>query len=82
MAQIVPASTRVHISKVGNIDTDRLLRRMQWLTDNKSDLGKAADSRKRLREISLEYYAIFDELAGRHMPGCLPLIHRGQHRKD
>lgn len=81
MAKIVPASTRIHSSKVGNIDTDRLIRRTRWLRDNKSDRATKADSRKRLREMALEEYAIFDELASRHLPSCLPLIHRGNPKR-
>lgn len=75
--KVVPASTRVRPSKVENIETERLIRRMHWLQEQKSTLGQKADSRKRLREIALEDYAIFDELASRILPNCLPLIHRG-----
>lgn len=65
----VPASTSIRCSRVGNIETERLLRRLAYLGDHLGDgypnplYESRADFRGRVREI----VAIEDELARREV---------------
>lgn len=67
----VPASTRIRPSRVHNIDTDRLQRRHDWLTEHAAELARNIDGpdnpggRKRLRELACEVLAVENELAQR-----------------
>lgn len=63
--QYVPADVRVRPSRVRNIDTDRLERRLTWLMENKNQLAKEADSRMDLRHIAREIITIERELQRR-----------------
>lgn len=63
--QDVPATVRVRPSRVKNIDTDRLERRLEWLEVNKTELAKEADSRMQLRHLAREIITIERELQRR-----------------
>jgi hypothetical protein len=63
--QLVPVTTRVRPSRVHNIDTDRLQRRLEYLTANRDGLAYACDGRKALRELAHEILAIEAELSAR-----------------
>lgn len=63
--QDVPATVRVRPSRVKNIDTDRLERRLEWLEANKTELAKEADSRMQLRHLAREIITIERELQRR-----------------
>ena len=71
MAQVVPASTKVHYKRVHNVDTDRLQRRLAWLQENKGRLAREIDSvekpggRPTMRQTAREIITIERELARR-----------------
>lgn len=68
MAEIVPASTRIHYKRVANIDTDRLQRRYAFLQANRAAMARACDARIEMRFIAREFLSIETELARRSEP--------------
>lgn len=67
---MVPASTRVRPSRVHNIDTCRLVRRLGYLRDNMRTLARGCDGRASSGLVGLarEVHAIQRELPRR---GCV-----------
>lgn len=82
MPEIVPASTRVHVTRIRNVGTERLYRRAAWLAENKHRLAREVDGpdnpggRNRLAVIAREIYAIDAELVRRDHTH-----NEGEHRK-
>lgn len=76
MQKIVPASTHVRVSRVHNVDTDRLVRRLAWLRANGARLAREADGhsgtgRGTLAQTALEIMTLQHELHVR-TAGVLP----------
>lgn len=65
MQEYVPPSTKVRPSKVRNIDSDRLSRRLTWLLDNRARIAREADGRPVLRQFAREVHTIAGEMARR-----------------
>lgn len=65
MADIVPASTKIRFTRVGNIDTDRLVRRLDFLRTHGPAMARAADARIEVRFIAREILTIEAEIARR-----------------
>jgi hypothetical protein len=61
----VPASTKVRYTRVGNVDTERLMRRRAHIIATKSEFARAADARIELRQRARELFAIEAELVRR-----------------
>lgn len=62
MADVVPASTKIRFTRVGNIDTDRLQRRLAFLREHGPAMARAADARIEVRFIAREILTIEAEL--------------------
>lgn len=62
---MVPASTSIKYKKVGNIDTDRMVRRHAWIVANGPAIARAADARIEIRMVAREFHAITTELRAR-----------------
>ena len=65
MQQEVPASTRIKDKSIGNVDTDRLRRRRQYLIENRDFIAREADARIQLRVYARELFLINRELLRR-----------------
>lgn len=65
MSTPVPASTKVRVSRVCHIDTDRLVRRRDHIVATKADFARAADARIKLRQRARELLTIESELVSR-----------------
>jgi hypothetical protein len=61
----VPASTKIRFTRVAHIDTDRLIRRRDYIIATKSAFARAADARIELRQRARELFAIEGELVER-----------------
>ena len=61
----VPASTKIRFTRVGNIDTDRLIRRREHIVATKADFARNADARIELRQRARELFMIEAELVRR-----------------
>lgn len=61
----VPASTKVRTSRIKNIDTDRLRRRLDYLHEHKVEFARNVDGRMRLRMYAREILVIERELEER-----------------
>jgi hypothetical protein len=62
---MVPATTKVRPSRVGNIDTDRLIRRRAHIVATKAEFARSADARIELRQRARELLTIEAELIRR-----------------
>jgi hypothetical protein len=62
---MVPAATKVRFTRVANVDTDRLCRRLEFLRVNGPAMARAADARIEVRFIARELLTIEAELARR-----------------
>lgn len=63
--QVVPASTKIRYSRVKNIETERLIRRYNYLCANMRYMAAAADSRIEVRQYAREFICIERELVER-----------------
>ena len=61
----VPASTKIRFTRVGNVDTDRLVRRRAHIVATKAEFARNADARIELRQRARELFAIEAELVRR-----------------
>ncbi|HUW00775.1 MAG TPA: hypothetical protein VMW08_00345 [Acidimicrobiales bacterium] len=48
----VPASSPIRLSRIDNIDSDRIVRRLDWLLDNRAQLAYDCDSRNQLGHLA------------------------------
>jgi hypothetical protein len=62
---LVPATTPIRLSRVHNIDTDRLVRRLDYLLANRAQLAYDCDSRNQLGHLARQIFGIQAALAGR-----------------
>jgi hypothetical protein len=62
---MVPASTKVKFKRVGNVDTDRLIRRLQFMRATSATFARAADARIEVRMFAREMLSIEAELVSR-----------------
>lgn len=76
---IVPATTTIRRSRVGNIDTDRLLRRQAHLVAAATDFFQECQSRAQFRNRADELYAIENELDLRGASYTRRTLTRRQH---
>jgi hypothetical protein len=64
-ATTVPATRRIRFTRVHNIDTDRLVRRLAFLEENGPALARACDARIEVRVLAREILTIRAELGRR-----------------
>lgn len=62
MSDFVPASTAIKYQRVGNMDTDRLQRRLAYLNEHKTEIARNADARIEIRMRAREILSIKAEL--------------------
>jgi len=62
-----PATTRVRYTRVRNIDSDRLRRRLAYLQANRADIARACDSRNELSHFARELIVVELELVRRFL---------------
>lgn len=62
----VPASTKIRHTRVANIDTDRLTRRLAYLREHGPAIARNADARIEVRHLAREILSIEHELARRN----------------
>lgn len=65
MSDFVPADVAIKYKRVGNVDTDRLQRRLAYLQENKARIAREADARIEIRMRAREILSIRAELAQR-----------------
>lgn len=61
----VPADVHVRLSRIDNIDTDRLQRRLDYLLANRAQLARACDSRNQLGHLAAQLIGIRQALSDR-----------------
>lgn len=62
---MVPASTKIKYKRVGNVDTERLMRRRAYMREHMGEWARAADARIEVRMIAREFMAIEHEMTRR-----------------
>lgn len=74
----VPASTSIRRSRTHNIDTDRLLRRQQYLVDLADDGFDNCERRREFVQYAQELFAIENELDNRQISYTRRTLTRAQ----
>jgi hypothetical protein len=70
----IPATTPIRLSRIDNIDTDRIQRRLAYLLANRAQLAYDCDSRNQLGHLARQIMGLQQALRDRGLdPDALPV---------